>query len=121
MSDSAGNIELDLSQLAESVGGDMSFVALLLMKMMANLPASITEMEEGLAGEDWERLRSAVHKVKNTLAYLGLEELKVKYKDIENDIREDKDLDTMPSRVGEAVEQARKVLELVQAEHAKIA
>jgi len=130
MSEEAIDIVIDLGPLKELAGGDESFVAMLLLKMTMALPESYGIMEQAVGDSDWETLRASSHKAKSTFAYLSLDEMKNKLRDIEHDARELLDqqnegqevTDTkeLPARVADALVLGRKILAQLEAEHAKL-
>lgn len=110
MAESEEQVPIDLSNLYAIADGDKSFVAMLLMKMCAALPEAYTNMETSVAAQDWPTLKSAAHKAKSTFAYLGLDEMKDKLKDIEHHCMDGTNLDDLPRQVEEAVALGRRIL-----------
>jgi HPt (histidine-containing phosphotransfer) domain-containing protein len=110
MTESESEVPIDLSNLYAIAGGDASFVSMLLMKMCAALPEAYTKMEAAVAEKDYPTLKSAAHKAKSTFAYLGLDDMKDRLKDIEHHCMDGTELDDLPRQVEEAVALGRRIL-----------
>lgn len=113
-------IVIDLSPLREIAGGDDMFVAALLGKMVKQLPISFSDMDQSCQGEEWSVLKAAAHKAKSTFAYLGLEDMRSRLKDIEHNAMDGVDLDKLPSMVEEALELGNRILAKLKEELMKL-
>lgn len=111
---------VDLSNLYAIAGGDDTFVMALLSKMCKALPEAFTNMTNFAAAQDWPALKSAAHKAKSTFAYLSLDDMKNRLKDIEHDAMEGKNLDLLPGKVSEAVVIGNEILAELKAALAKL-
>lgn len=120
MSDQEGDIEIDLSGLFEIAGGDNMFVAALLGKMVKQLPISFADMERTSGESDWKGLKSAAHKAKSTFAYLGLDDMKNRLKDIEHDAMDEVNLEGLPKQVEEALGLGNRILDQLKKELVKL-
>lgn len=119
MSD-GGDINIDLSNLFAIANGDNMFVAALLGKMVKSLPESFARMETSVADKDWPELKAAAHKAKSTFAYLALEDMRNRLKDIEHNAMELENLDDVPEQVEEAVSNGNVVVGKLKEELAKL-
>jgi HPt (histidine-containing phosphotransfer) domain-containing protein len=120
MTESEEQVVIDLSNLYAIADGDKSFVSILLMKMCAALPEAYTNMENAIAEKDYPTLKSAAHKAKSTFAYLGLDEMKDKLKDIEHNCMDGTNLDDLPRQVEGAVALGRRILAGLERELAEL-
>lgn len=111
---------IDLSNLYAIADGDETFVMALLSKMCKALPLAFSNMDEFCQAEDWPALKSAAHKAKSTFAYLSLDDMRDRLKQIEHDAMEEQNLDKMPQMVSEAIEVGNGVLTELQAALAKL-
>ena len=111
---------IDLSNLYAIAGGDDTFVMALLSKMCKALPEAFTNMTNFCNAQDWPALKSAAHKAKSTFAYLSLDDMKNRLKEIEHDAMEGKDLDQLPGKVGAAVTNGNEILAELKAALAKL-
>ncbi len=113
-------IVIDLTPLREIAGDDDMFVAALLGKMVKQLPISFADMERTSREEDWPGLKAAAHKAKSTFAYLGLEDMRGKLKDIEHNAMDGVDLDKLPEMVESALELGNRILVKLKEELMKL-
>jgi HPt (histidine-containing phosphotransfer) domain-containing protein len=120
MTNSEETVDIDLSNLYAIAGGDDSFVSILLMKMCSALPVAYTNMENAVAGQDWPALKSAAHKAKSTFAYLGLDDMKNRLKDIEHNAMEGEGLDDLPQMTTDAIVLGKKILKGLEAKLAEL-
>ena len=111
---------IDLSNLYAIAGGDDTFVMALLSKMCKALPEAFTNMTNFCAAQDWPALKSASSTAKSTFAYLTLDDMKHRLKDIEHDAMEGRDLDQLPRKVEEAVSVGNIILTQLKAALAKL-
>lgn len=111
---------VDLSNLYAIAGGDDMFVMALLSKMCKALPEAFNNMDNFCAAKDWSALKSAAHKAKSTFAYLSLDDMKNRLKDIEHAAMEQRDLDLLPGMVADAIVIGRGILAQLQAALAKL-
>ena len=120
MSMSEDQASIDLSNLYAIAGGDDMFVMALLSKMCKALPEAFTNMNNFCASQDWSALKSAAHKAKSTFAYLSLDDMKNRLKDIEHAAMELRDLDKLPAMVADAIAIGNVILAKLQAALAKL-
>lgn len=111
---------VDLAPIYELAGGDSFFVMALLGKMVKNLPESFGLMRTHLANKDYKELKAATHKAKGTFAYLGLEDIRAKYKEVEVDAMEGQNLDQLPDKVDNIIALGNEILDELKEELAKI-
>jgi HPt (histidine-containing phosphotransfer) domain-containing protein len=114
------DIQVDFTALRTLAGDDDTFVMALLMKMCNALPLAFQNMEQFAAASEWSALKSAAHKAKSTFAYLSLEDMRNRLKEIENDAMDGVGLDLLPAKVAAAVQLGRRVLVVLQAELARV-
>jgi HPt (histidine-containing phosphotransfer) domain-containing protein len=120
MSMSEDQASVDLSNLYAIAGGDDMFVMALLSKMCKALPEAFTNMDNFCTSQDWPALKSAAHKAKSTFAYLSLDDMKNRLKEIEHAAMEQRDLDQMPQKVADAIVVGKEILVQLQAALAKL-
>lgn len=117
---SEGKTAIDLSNLYAIAGGDDTFVMALLSKMCKALPEAFANMTSFCEAQDWPALKSAAHKAKSTFAYLSLEDMRDRLRDIEHDAMEGHALDLLPAKVEEAVRVGNDILAQLKLELAKL-
>jgi HPt (histidine-containing phosphotransfer) domain-containing protein len=70
--------------------------------------------------KDWAALKSAAHKAKSTFAYLSLDDMRDRLKNIEHSAMEGEGLEKMPQMVAEAIEIGEAILAKLKVELAKL-
>ena len=113
-------IVIDLSPLREIAGDDDMFVAAILGKMVKQLPISFADMDRTCKAAEWPELKAAAHKAKSTFAYLGLDDMKGRLKDIEHNAWDGVDLDKLPEMVETALELGNRILVKLKEELMKL-
>jgi two-component system sensor histidine kinase BarA len=58
----------DVEEALRLTGGLLDVADMLIADMLGSLPQQIAEAAAALAGEDWERLRSIIHRIKGATA-----------------------------------------------------
>jgi hypothetical protein len=111
---------VDLSNLYAIAGGDETFVMALLSKMCKALPEAFVNMDNFCKTQDWPALKSAAHKAKSTFAYLSLDDMKNRLRDIEHDAMEGRDLELLPQKVADAIKGGNEILDQLKAALAKL-
>jgi len=70
--------------------------------------------------KDWPNLASAAHKLKPTLAMVGLSELEEKMRQLENSARQDKDVNLIEEYCHDFMIEIDKVLPILETELQKL-
>lgn len=89
------NTPLDLSYLRDMSGDSAEFMIEMIDMFKIQTPLYITDLEESIKAEDWEKAAGFAHKIKPTLSYVGREDARGHLQYIENSARERKDLSEM--------------------------
>lgn len=110
------DIVVDFASLRTLAGDDDAFVMALLMKMCSALPLAFTSMQAHTDAQDWGALRAAAHKAKSTFAYLSLDDMRNRFKEIEHHASDATNLDSLPQAVEEAIAIGNKILVALNAE-----
>lgn len=95
----------NLTFLNEMSGGNADFIREFLNLFVTNIPASVTDLEDGLQQKDWEKVRQAAHKMKPSLNYVGLKETYEDVMAIEKNAKELCNLDDMPALIKKVSDQ----------------
>ncbi len=80
---------IDIKALSELSGGDKEFVREILLLFVENTPLEIKKMKGHLEKEETEELREVLHKMKSFSAPLGLNEMRTKIYNLENNLKSD--------------------------------
>lgn len=110
MSENAGNGRVNMDKLLEVAGGDTMFVGMLLGQMTNTLPEAFANLKKHLEAQDWPQLKAAAHKTKSTFAYLGLEDMRELFKQIEYSARDEEGLDELPGKINKAVTEGEEIV-----------
>lgn len=90
------NLPLDLSYLRDMSGDSAEFMIEMIDMFKLQTPLYITDLEQAIQAKDWEKTAGYAHKIKPTLSYVGREDARGYLQQMENNAREQKDLDQMP-------------------------
>ena len=67
---------IDLTYLERVCEGDTEFMQEMISAFVETIPETLVEMKNANAAADWPGLARIVHKMKPSLAFMGIEELK---------------------------------------------
>ena len=107
--------ELDLSYLEEISGGDEEFIADMIETFLEETPKDLAEMKARSAEENWIEVGKMAHKLKSSIKMFGFESLKNIALQLEQDGKNQSDLDTFPSRLEKFYELADSAMEELRA------
>ncbi len=79
---------LDLSYLREMSGDSPEFIIEMIDLFKTQTPLYIAELENAIAGEDWDKVAASAHKIKPTFTYVGREDAKEHMQEMEQNARE---------------------------------
>ncbi len=111
-----GMSTIDVNGLKNLSGNDTEFVNDILKLYLERTSADLVELSESGQEENWSRVRFIVHRMRSSAVPLGLKELVVLLRKVENKLKEEKtegvkdDLDKIITHSEEAIEDARKRL-----------
>lgn len=74
-SDLPREVKVNLEKLREMVSGDEEFLKEMVQTILETLPMELEELQKHLAGDDAEGGRKVLHKIRPSIAYLGVPEL----------------------------------------------
>jgi HPt (histidine-containing phosphotransfer) domain-containing protein len=83
MSDTAPNADFDLSFLYEIADGSDEFIVESIEMFLQQTPLLISEIEQGIASQNWAATGSAAHKLKPNLGFFGMHSLQGALQEIE--------------------------------------
>jgi len=89
----------DISFLKSFTGDDTERMVKYINNFLSMAPEKIAAMKSKLEGRSWEELRSAAHKLKPQLAYMGINSIKEDIQQIEDYAGEEKNLELLPELV----------------------
>ncbi|MXV52536.1 Hpt domain-containing protein [Pedobacter sp. HMF7647] len=93
------NEKLNLSYLNEIADGSTEFVIEMIDIFLEQTPGYFNILNEAVAGQDWKTTMEVAHKIKPTLAFIGLNEARDEIQEVEQNTRDLVDLDQIKSKV----------------------
>jgi HPt (histidine-containing phosphotransfer) domain-containing protein len=87
---------LDLSYLRDMSGNSIEFMIEMIDMFKQQTPIYIKDLSDALAEKNWVKVSSCAHKIKPTFAYVGREDAKDHMQLMEQNAREQKDIEMLP-------------------------
>ncbi|RFS14298.1 PAS domain S-box protein [Emticicia sp. C21] len=120
VSSTGGKIELNRACLNEMYGDDKEYAADMFHTFLDEVVPDFGTLQSLINGTDWENLAKAVHKLKPTLAMVGLTELEKRMLDFEENIKQAPEKDALLKTWKNIFEDINQSLPLIQNELAKL-
>lgn len=95
------NTLIDLSYLENISGGDKTFMREMIETFITNTPQAINEMEKWSHQAEWHKVGQTAHRIKPSIGFMGLKELKPTVQLIETYGKEGKHTDQIPKLLKE--------------------
>lgn len=92
--DNAG-FKLDLSYLKDVASGSDEFMIDMIDLFLDQTPAYFEQMEQFITDEDWSKVADIAHKIKPTLAFMGVDSARESMAEIEQNARNVINLETI--------------------------
>lgn len=102
---------IDLAFLKQFTSEDPKRMERYIRMFLAAAPAGLASMKAHLAAGEWEALRSAAHSIKPQIAYMGIHSLRESIQEIENDAREQKNLERLNARIADVERTCQEAFE----------
>lgn len=102
---------LDLTYLKQVSNNNEDFIREMIVTFLDSMPKSVEEIDSHTTNKDWEALARAVHKIKPSLAMMGLKQTKDLAVDIETIAKTKKGTKTIPEKVSQLKLQLNLALE----------
>lgn len=96
-----GKALLDLGYLKEMVGENPDFMIEILDVFTEQTPIYLAELDKALEEGNWEKVGNSAHKIKPTFSYIGRDDLKDFVQVIEQNARNNKDIEEIPNKIAE--------------------
>jgi len=106
----------NLDYLKTMADGDENTLNLYLNTIVESTPNELVVLQQQYDDKNWEELRKIAHKMKSTIAYLGIENIKNEIQQIENDAYEKKNLDMLGELIIKVDKYTKKGLEEIKAD-----
>jgi len=96
MADNKG-FEIDLSYLNDIAGGSEEFMIDMIDIFIEQTPLYFEQLEQAVNTSDWKSVGDVAHKIKPTLAFMGINEAKDIMAEIERKARQGDELSDIPA------------------------
>lgn len=116
----AGKIELNRACLNEMYGDDKEYAADMFHTFLTEVVPDFGTLQSLINGSDWDSLSKAVHKLKPTLAMVGLTELEKRMLDFEENIKQAPEKDDLLKTWKNIFDDINQSLPIIQNELAKL-
>jgi HPt (histidine-containing phosphotransfer) domain-containing protein len=97
-------IVIDLSYLEEVSGGNNEFIIEMIDLFLAQTPGHIDELLTAVSAKDWKKIAELAHKVKPTLAFMGVESVKEVMAEIESNGRNEENYEDIVVKINQLQE-----------------
>ncbi|GAB2519059.1 PAS domain S-box protein [Spirosoma aerophilum] len=111
---------LDRQRLSELYGTDAAYASEMFTMFLTDVVPDIRKLPELCIDQKWAELASAAHRLKPTLAMVGLSALEEKMRQLENRARQDADKEWIETYCYEFMEEIDKVLPILETELQKL-
>ncbi|WP_207422701.1 Hpt domain-containing protein [Desertivirga brevis] len=88
--------EIDMTYLSDIAGGSEEFMIEMIDIFIEQTPLYFDQLSEAVANQDWKSVGDVAHKIKPTLAFMGIEEAKDIMADIERKARTEDNVSEIP-------------------------
>jgi HPt (histidine-containing phosphotransfer) domain-containing protein len=89
------NLQIDLTYLNEIAGGDAEFMIDMIDIFIEQTPLYSEQLIEAVAAKDWKTVGDIAHKIKPTLAFMGVNQAKEQMASIEQKARTETGVETI--------------------------
>lgn len=87
---------IDLSYLKDVASGSNEFMIEMIELFLAQTPSYFEQLQQHILDENWSSAADIAHKIKPTLAFMGVESARVSMAEIEQNARNLVNLDSIP-------------------------
>nr|PZN48696.1 MAG: hypothetical protein DIU61_18265 [Bacteroidota bacterium] len=101
----------NLDYLKRMSGNNQEFIREMIQTFVSSLPQTTEGMTAAVAKGDWDALSRLAHQVKPSFTLMGLDQLREKAANIEEQSKTRRDLNTLPQKVEEFMTYCRNVVE----------
>ncbi len=99
MSEESGNknvFKIDLSYLRDVASGSNEFMIEMIDLFLVQTPSYFEQLQQHIQNENWQSAADIAHKIKPTLAFMGVESARASMAEIEQNARNQVNLETVP-------------------------
>lgn len=92
-------IIIDLSYLSEVASGNNEFIVEMIDIFLAQTPGHVNELNTAIQAKDWKKIAEIAHKIKPTLAFMGVESAREVMAEIEKDARNEENYEGIVTKI----------------------
>jgi HPt (histidine-containing phosphotransfer) domain-containing protein len=92
---------IDLSYLKQLSNGDNNFIKEMIEVFMVQTPEAMDNLQKHLLNNDWKMVRAVAHKIKPSMAFVGLNDIQKKMNTVEEYAETETHLDELPEMIEE--------------------
>lgn len=96
LKNNSADFNIDLSYLQDVVSGSNEFMIEMIELFLTQTPAYFDQLGQLIKDENWSAVADIAHKIKPTLAFMGVESASGSMAEIEQNARNLKNLETVP-------------------------
>lgn len=90
------SFKVDLSYLKDVASGSDEFMIDMIDLFLDHTPGYFEQLEQHILDENWTKVADMAHKIKPTLAFMGVDSARESMAEIEQNARNAKNLETIP-------------------------
>lgn len=117
----ANGMSIDLTYLKQLASGSNKFITEIITMFLQQTPEALDLMEKHLNNKDWTSLRAIAHKMKPSISFMGINELKDVITAIENNAEREINLESLPELVMKMKNTCQKAYTELEAEQKNFA
>ena len=109
------NALYDLTMIRSVSGGDEAFLTKMVRMFIETVPPGLHDLNQAVAGSEWERVSKMAHKLKSTIDSMGIDALKDDIRTIESNAKQQLETNNIPvlvekvnEVVGQCVQQLKR-------------
>lgn len=95
------NLQIDLTYLNDIAGGDAEFMIDMIDIFIEQTPVYTEQLIQAVDAKDWKTVGDIAHKIKPTLAFMGVNKAKDQMAAIEQNARTESNLEEIPNDFAE--------------------
>lgn len=108
-------IIIDLSYLTEVASGNNEFIVEMIDIFLAQTPGHVNELNTAVETKEWKRIAEIAHKIKPTLAFMGVESAREVMAEIEKDARNEENYEGIVSKISEMQDVFKSIFSKLEA------
>lgn len=113
-------ITIDLSYLNDVAGGNTEFIVEMIDIFIAQTPGHLEELTAAVAVKEWKKIAELSHKIKPTLAFIGVDSAKDVMAEIEKDARSEENYENIALKMNEMQDVFKTIFSKLEAKKTEL-